>query len=196
MDSGLVRVLRWFLVVFCVFLILAIIILAIFRPSPSVDTTKPNEQTPQSMSQLYANSQMRFIQTGQVTAPENHFQVNINIDSTSRTMYIYNGYGVEPKTTKSYANNQESFNAFLGALEGAGFNRSKGQNRNISFDTFCTLGIRFNYQIFQDQNLVQNTWNSSCNPKEGTFAGTSNLVRQLFIQQIPDYNSLMNGVRL
>lgn len=195
MESGLLRILRWFMVVFIVFLVLAIIILAIFRPDSDISIDE-QVAVDQSLSEKYGNSQMRYIQTGSVTAPENHFQVNINVTNSSRTIDIYNGYGVAPKITKSYPNNQESFNAFLGALEGSGFFLSKNANKSINFDTFCTLGIRYSYQALNDNELIQNTWNSSCNPKEGSFAGSSNLIRQLFIQQIPEYNSLMNGVRL
>jgi hypothetical protein len=47
-----------------------------------------------------------------------------------------------------------------------------------------------------DNNMKLDSWNSSCNPRNGSFAGNASQVQQLFKLQIPDYNQVMNTVRL
>ncbi len=201
MDSGVARILRWVLVIFGVLLILAIIILIFTKPSTKNTNTGSTSTTGQADAPLNINDYkttgtMRYVQVGNVTAPENHYMVVININNTSRTVEVYNGYATPPTSTKSYTNNQASYDAFIGALQGAGFTNTKTADKGVAFNTFCTMGIRYNYQIVTGEQMPLNTWNSSCNAKSGTFAGSTGQAQQLFINQIPDYNTVTSNVRL
>ena len=134
------------------------------------------------------------MQNGSVTAPENQNSVTIAVSNSSRTITVYSSYGAVVVNSKTYSNSQASFDAFSSALTGAGFTNTR--STDINYATFCTLGIRYSYQVVSDNNMKLDTWNSSCNPKNGSFAGNTSQVQQLFKLQIPDYNQIMNTVSL
>ena len=196
MDSGLLRILRWVLVAFGIMLFLAIIVLLFTRPSQNKNGSGNTEQKPTTTAEYSTTGSMRFIQTGNVTAPENHYVVAITISNSSRMIEIYNGYGTPPTSSQSFPNNQASYDAFLGALQGNGFMNTREAKEGVTFDTYCTLGIRYQYQILTGTETPLNTWNASCNTKSGTFAGSTGQVQQLFRNQIPNYNTIVSGVRL
>lgn len=198
MNEGFLKVIRWVLVALGVMLLLAVVVLIFTRPSSqSNNGNSGSEQNkPLNLQDYRETGSMRLVQNGRVTAPENHFRVVITVTNSSRTIDIYNGYDTPPSSTQSYANNQTSFDAFLGALQGNGFTNAQPIPSGISYETYCTAGVRYSYQILTGDSTKMDNWNSSCNPKNGSFAGSSAQVQQLFRLQIPDYNQLTSRVRL
>lgn len=194
MDNGVVRILRWVLIALGVLLLLSIIILLFTRPSGNKQNTGGNGSQPINLQDYAQNGSFRFVQNGAVTAPENNNSVTIAVSNSARSITVYNSYGANVVNSKTYPNSQTSFDAFSNALAGAGFASTKSTNLNYS--TFCTLGIRYSYQIVADNNMKLDSWNSSCNPRNGSFAGNASQIQQLFKLQIPDYNQVMNTVRL
>lgn len=197
MSNGLLKIIRWVLIALGVMLLLAIIVLVFTKPNSSKQSGNTNTTEKPIVATDYSKTgSMRFIQVGNVTAPENHYNITITISNTTRTVDIYNGYGTPPTTTNNFPNNQASYDAFLGAMVGAGFTDIKQPNNGITFDTYCTLGIRYKYQILTGTETPLNSWNSTCNPKSGTFAGNTSQAQQLFTRQIPNYGNIVGNVRL
>ncbi len=198
MNEGFLKIIRWVLVALGIMLLLAIIVLIFTRPNSQSGSGSSNgdQNKPINLQDFRENGSMKLVQNGRVTAPENHFRVVITISNSTRTIDIYNGYNTPPTTSQSYSNNQASFDAFLGALTGNGFTNSQPIPSGINYQTYCTAGIRYSYQIPAGDIMKMDNWNSSCNPKNGSFAGNSTQVQQLFRLQIPDYNQLTSRVRL
>jgi hypothetical protein len=192
MDNGVVKILRWVLIALGVLLLLAILILLFTRNGNNQQKGTESQQV--VLDQYATNGTFRFVQNGPVEAPENQNSVTISISNSSRNIAVYSSYGETVVNSKNYSNTQASFDAFSDALTGAGFTNTR--STDINYSTFCNLGIRYSYQVLADSNMKLDSWNSSCNPKNGSFAGNSSQVQQLFKLQIPDYNQIMNSVNL
>jgi len=194
MDNGVIKIMRWVLIALGVLLLLSILILIFTRSGGNKQSSGSSAPQTVNLADYSQNGSLRFVQNGPVTAPENQNAVVIAVSNSSRTITVYNSYGAVVSSSKSYTNSQASFDAFLSALTGAGFTNTK--STDLNYATTCTLGIRYSYQVVADNSVKLDTWNASCNPKNGSFAGNTSQVQQLFKLQIPDYNQIMNNVRL
>jgi hypothetical protein len=195
MESRAFRVTRWILIILAVFLMVTFVIFILARPNSNKDSSKASEK-PTSIMDYSTTGTAIFTQIGSVSAPETHQSIAISISNSSRSLYIYTGYGNAPTISKSFTSTQASFDAFMQAIGGAGFLSSRTGSSG-SLEGSCTLGVRFTYQLNNNTStLPVNTWGNTCSNKQGTFAGSVSNTQQLFKAQIPDYNTLTNGVVL
>lgn len=202
MESNGFKIIRWILILLVVFLLIGLIIFIIFRPNDKKSgnnngNTSTSEQKPSTNIMDYSTTgTFNFTQDGRITAPENHRTIAIVVTNSTRKITIYTGYNSAVLNSKEYSNTQDSFNAFLQALGGAGFMTSR-VSASGTLSGSCTLGTRFTYQLSNNTSTMPvNTWSNSCNAKQGTFGGNINTVQQLFKNQIPDYNTITQGVTL
>ena len=140
-------------------------------------------------------SQMRYVITGPVVANQNFRETTISVSATQAVVEVKRGYEQPPTLSRAFANNQTAFNAFIAALGVNGFTNTKvapaGANRLGS----CSLASKFSYQVYVNGGFVQDSWNTSCDTKQGTFAGSTSVVQQLFQAQIPDYAAIVGSVQ-
>jgi hypothetical protein len=184
-----VRIVRIVLIVLAVLLLISIVIW-IFRPkTPDPIDTVSNEPVQYSA--------VRYVQEGEITAPENHNTIVITVTATSRRIEVYRGYDVGPKRSDTFPNNQASYDQFYAGLTSSGFFFEREDKNNLDRMGYCPLGIRYDYLAGNDIAIPDyDTWGASCNSKAGTFAGKSGTVKSLFTKQIPEYSKFVQGVNL
>jgi hypothetical protein len=140
-------------------------------------------------------AQMRYVITGPVVANQNFRQTTIIVSSTQAVVEVTKGYQSAPTLSQAFANNQTAFDAFISALNVNGFTSTKAADSGVSRIGSCSTSNKFSYQIYANGSYVQDTWNNSCNVRQGTFAGSSSAVGLLFQAQIPNYNNIVSSVQ-
>jgi hypothetical protein len=144
----------------------------------------------------YSNngSKVRYITNGTIQAPVNQQTITITVSQSQSVVEIFRGSSQTPILSQAYANNQASYESFLSALASAGYTKVQESSTTNRLGA-CPLGNRFSYQVIAaNGSLPQDTWNTSCSSKQGTFAGNTSLTRQLFQLQIPNYSTVVNSV--
>lgn len=173
-------------------LIITLIIL-LFSGSSNT-TTKPAQKLLSSFAGTGAVVQM--VVDGPVTAQQTHTQIRITVGRDLATFQQFQGYDGTVVNSKSYTNTTNSFNVFLNALAHAGFTQGN-KNATITDPTgYCPLGDVYSFRLVDDAGTqLQYFWTTSCgSPK--TYNGNTSLTVSLFRSQIPDYNTLIQDVRL
>lgn len=189
MNSGV----RYFITTFAVIILLIIGIVWIVRSGGSSSRGASNNaiQLQDYVSKpgvaLQANAE------GPINAPENHRTIQVTITPLTRQIDIIAGYQGQVIATKTYDNNQQSFEAFAAALARAGFTQERAVQSNNS-ESICAAGSRTHYRIIQNGDYDMNHWTASCTA--GTFGGDAPATNRLFQLQIPDYNTITNGVSM
>jgi hypothetical protein len=142
------------------------------------------------------NQAVQYTISGPIKAKEEHQFLKFIIDNDSRRIEIQRGYNGEVIKAQEFDNTRQAYEAFVAALNGAGFmsNRS-GEGRGDEKQS-CPQGRRFAYEFAPGSNEAFRTWTTSCSRKQGTFDGNVNLVNSLFRQQIPGYNTFVSGTSL
>ena len=145
----------------------------------------------------YTPTQMEMTIDGPINADQTHSELQMTVSSSLSELNLEQGYDGTVVQSKTYTNNPASYAEFLQALEIAGFNEgvtAKGVNTNPI--GYCAFGDRYTYQITNPygNSPIENFWSTSCG--QGTFKGNSATVLDLFVAQMPDYNTVVGGTDL
>lgn len=142
-----------------------------------------------------AGKPVQFVQRGVVNGQDIHRSLRITVSPTARTIDILEGYNGTVIKSQTFSNTSAAYDAFVAALDGAGFTKSTDAAGRGTEGEVCPLGYLYTYEI--DPNASQDfyrTWATSCSASQGTFTGSRPQVKTLFQRQIPDYAKFMNGV--
>lgn len=131
---------------------------------------------------------------GQVVGEDQRRAIRIIVNQDERRLEILSGYGESVERSSTFANTHAGFEAFLVALDQAGFS-NKRQTAIADERGACPLGRRYIYELREYSQELLRLWNTSCG-KQGDFAGKGSTIRKLFEKQIPDYSKLVRGVDL
>jgi len=143
------------------------------------------------------NAVMRVTVDGPVNANSLHQRVRITVSSDQVLFEQIEGYQGTLKQSKSYPSNPDAYAAFLKSLNGLGFNLGDTDPKKSKDERgYCPLGRRYVYEALNGGDNIFRWWSDSCNVKDGNFLGQGSTIRQLFNNQVPDYNKLMSGVRI
>lgn len=179
---------------------MAIVAIALLLRSPSPSSQngqKPGGKPAVKLTEFATDtgSSVIWVQQGPVEGQDQRRSVRITISPSERRFEILSGYEESVERTQTFSNNNQAYEAFIQALNNAGFARERDvplkDERGV-----CPLGNRFIYELKDDGDRKLRTWSASCNNAAGPFAGNSLLTRQLFQRQIPDYNKQVRGVNL
>ena len=170
-------------------------ILWLFSPGKEPDV--PTEQPIDTPTQVEQFDAVRYVQDGQITAQEQHYSVQITIDSGSRRIDVMQGYNGNIIRSQSYSNTIASYDAFYAAINNVGFFVKRENANGADRVGVCPFGIRYSYQAGSPiSELSLDTWGSSCGTKTGTFGGNASQVKTLFKEQIPDYSTITKDISL
>jgi hypothetical protein len=178
---------------------LAIMILAVFavvllgRNTNNSQTVQTGEQKVNMTEFINDESRVEFVQYGRVVSNEERRTLRIVVEENSRMIEILKGYQGEIERRETFTNNREAYDVFMNALNDAGFTREKADAPQEN-SGLCPTGRRFNYELKKNEDTISKLWNTSCSPSRGSFGGNSTLTRQLFQKQIPDYNTVVQGI--
>lgn len=198
MDYRVARIIRWIIYVI-VGILLILLLFAAYRGIKNAFKESAATDAPTQAINLneYATNgaQLKYITDGPIVASENHFQYVITISATQRTVDVIKGYNQAPTLSKSFSNNQASYNAFLAAINSAGFANTKAAPNGATLAGQCALGNKYSYQIVSGGSMPLNSWNTSCDTGGGTFNGRTSLTQELFQAQIPNYFDIVGSVQ-
>ena len=193
------RILRIILIIGAVLLLVFLIANLVFRPTKKATNTAATTTT--NVADEFAkaggtDAVVSFQTDGVINGNDQHRQITISVSKNSRTLTVYQGYQGSVLSTQSFANNEDAFQSFLNAIYNAGFTKVKSNSTQTNIAGACPLGNRF---IYSSQNIAgapEPLWAATCSAKIGTFGGNGGTINSLFRLQIPNYNSLVNGVNL
>ncbi len=158
---------------------------------------KPAEDT-KKVSQLvdYAkkDSMVTLTTSGPVTSDDLHYSIKVSVSASERRLEVMNGYDNTVVATNSYPNTTAAYEAFLSALAGQGFTKSK-ETKIEDKRSVCVTGRQYTYELSEGSESVSNLWSVSCD-KSGTLNGAPTTIRQLFEKQIPEYSKQIQPYKL
>lgn len=183
---------RYIAGVIAVILLLFLGIILFRGPSKPKEPAVAGKKLPDYSS---TDAQVRLTIDGVINSEEQHRAVKITIGKDQRSIDIIQGYQNHLLKTQVYGNNQSAYFQFLSAINLLGYTKErKTLNNDISGQ--CPLGSRFSYELINAGDADFDRWNTSCGSGLGTFGSQSpSTVRTLFERQIPDYNTLIQGVQ-
>lgn len=165
----------------------------IFRAFSGDNTPKPKSI---DLSDYATSSAvMRLTVDGSVTADQQHNKTRITVSKDQVLFEQIQGYEGKLVNSKTYPNNAQAFGTFLRSLELAKFDTG---STTVDKDErgYCPNGKRYLYEAVDGGDTLFRWWNTSCSKTQGSYKGQSGTVRSLFQRQVPDYNTLMHGVKL
>lgn len=125
-----------------------------------------------------------------VVANEDRQSYEVTVSSSSRRFAAYTGYNQSQVESKDFDNTTEGYQQFVYALARAGFDRERSLSEEAADDRgACSAGKRYVYELIENGDVVKRVWTSTCGNAKGTFAGTNNIVRDLFNKQIPEFRT-------
>lgn len=170
---------------------------------PATPTVAPSP-TPKPVSLLDhvgdSDASVRLTTLGPIVAKEHHLEQTLTISLAHRSVDIARGYSGTAELSTGFDNNQPAFEDFLRALDAAGFTATLTPNAKSKLkiaDTetgLCPNGRRLIYELVLSGQSVYRAWSTSCNDPT-TFGGNSNMIQDLFTNQIPDYTKVVSAVR-
>jgi hypothetical protein len=178
------------------FIIFMIILVKLFAggPPPTPVNRVPLKPLPQYAG---TDATVTFTQDGIINGDELHRAIRITISNTSRTLDVLQGYNPQIIQSKSFANNQVAYDVFLRAINYQGFLLNTKDSKAVTDERgLCPLGFRYILDLNQDGDDLSRLWASSCGSKVGDAAGTISTLQELFEDQIPNYETLVNQVNL
>ncbi|MGF7229164.1 MAG: hypothetical protein ACQR33_04225 [Candidatus Saccharibacteria bacterium] len=137
----------------------------------------------------YANTsvEMQYTIDGPINADQAHKALRVTIGQDSTKIEELTGYSQTVADGKMYENNQDSYAAFLRALDIAGYTKGNTASDQKDERGYCPAGYRYSFDIVDGGDVKQHFWSTSCG--QGTFKGKTTQVINLFQQQIPDYGT-------
>lgn len=199
MEYRTIRTIRIILVIVFIFLVILLIVW-LFRPKPKDNQNSSQQQQVQQEEQTQAQQQLstvRYIQRGNITAPEEHYRIEITISASARRVDIFRGYDKPAERSEVLTNTQASYDQFYAGLKTTGFFNTRKPDIVTEAEGACPLGIQYWFVGGKDIAVPSlKSWSVSCSSKQGTFAGSISAVQTMFTNQIPDYNKFVQDVRL
>lgn len=142
------------------------------------------------------DSMVRLWIIGEVTAPENHRQIEFTITQDERTARVLKGYDGNVLREQSLPNTANAYGTFLAALEQEGFTEAREDPRETDRSGQCPTGRQFVYSAWKNGMIESELWSVSCSRRLGTFSGDRRTIVRLFERQFPNYDALVDDVNL
>lgn len=140
-----------------------------------------------------SSSSVSWTMQGRLLGQERRRSVQITVSPSERKVELIEGYNNKVSKSLTLPNDKAAYANFLIALENLNFARERKvvqpDERGV-----CPLGMRYIYELHSGSDQKSRLWSNSCSSKEGTFAGVAVTTKQLFKNQIPDYEKFVAGV--
>jgi hypothetical protein len=173
-----------------ILLLILLIILLVSGNSPKKAVT--SFKTLPSYANTDAVASMSI--AGPINADSLHASVAVSVSRTQVVFQQMQGYNNTVVRTQKFANNEASYDAFLRALDLAGFTKGNSDKALSNEQGVCSLGQRYVFALNQGNTQLQRFWSTSCGTR--TYGGNTSITMTLFQAQVPGYSSLTQNVRL
>jgi hypothetical protein len=144
-----------------------------------------------------ATHAVRMTVHGNIVADENYRSYQVTIDPNNRVLTTYSGYLDQVLNTKQLSNNQKAYEEFVYALDKAGMMNGteltgdKDDTRGI-----CADGRVYEFEVLSASDTVKHLWTSTCKNSSGSLTVSPTLLQSLVLDQIPDNQKVLSGIRL
>jgi hypothetical protein len=132
------------------------------------------------------NAIVSLTTVGQMVGDSERRSIRVSVTPTERRIEILSGYDQNVTSSQSYENINAGYEAFLSAMDVAGFTKSK-KPAIVDQKGVCPTGRQYVYDVASGGGHPVHLWGTSCATAQGTFAGASETIQQVFRAQIPDY---------
>lgn len=190
--------------VFPIILVLVVVAIAI-AALVSVGKTifgggdQPNPAQVDSSQQALLNTSVgnsvRMTVRGPIVADENFRSYRVAVDASGRALSTYSGYLEQQLGNKELGNNVKAYDEFVHALDyanmvkGTPLEGDKDDTRGI-----CASGSVYEFEVVQGGMVTKRLWTSTCKGSPGSFKGSVEQVKTLFLNQIPDNKELLKPI--
>lgn len=161
---------------------------------PSTAQTDTSEQ---ALLNTAAGNSVRMTVRGPIVADENFRSYRIAVDASGRNLTTYSGYLDQQLSNTQLSNNVKAYEEFVYALnranlvKGTPLEGDKDDTRGI-----CATGNVYEFEVLQGGMVTKHLWTSTCKGSAGSFKGSVEQVRSLFLNQIPDSKQLLKPIDL
>lgn len=142
-----------------------------------------------------SSARVQMFVRGPVVSDKVHQSLKITVGHDSVDAVIFKGYQENVLKQQSFNNNYDAYSVFLSALLNSGFTARQKGSEYVNVPGTCPAGRLYTFEVVDsdDEGTPPSSWTTSCTTKTGTFAGSLNTVRNLFQNQIPDYNKFTDN---
>lgn len=167
--------------------------IVIFNRGGTKTVTTTNSKKPITLLDYATNNNavVQYSLEGPINAVEDHRTTQITISPTSRIVTVFKGYQFQALVSRTYPNDNNSYNEFLTALNRAGFTKEHKLEVAVSEASICPTASRTNYRLIDNGKDVMNLWSATCTT--GSFGGSIPLTTTLFQTQIPNYGTVISS---
>jgi hypothetical protein len=176
------------------FILVIFLAVALFFGRGNDSTTQNSQKIAQMVDYADKNSSVSLTTIGRMVGDTERRAVRVTVTPNERRLEILSGYEESVTSLQTYPNTQEAYSNFLSALGNFGFNKKRDTSVTDPRG-LCPTGNRYVYDLSEDGNHISNLWSTSCNDASN-FAGRSPTIRELFKNQISDYNKQIQSVKL
>jgi len=178
-------------------ILLTILTVIVITSRPRSESKKSGQSPVKSLVE-YANSETRAIYTieGGVVGKEDRKSIRITVDRNERVLEILTGYDGVVEKTERFGNSTSAYEAFLAAIDQAGFTGKRKHPFILDERGACPLGRHFVLELSQGENDISRQWATSCGNRVGTSSAKISTVRKLFEAQIPNYSKLISNITI
>lgn len=161
--------------------LLALLFNRVFSSSTSNTTltTRPTEL----VSYADTDTIVEMYIDGPTRAKTEHESLKVTVGRSQVQIQLMRSFGGEVTKQESFPNNTTSYAAFLKALDRAQFDRAVSAAVPEDERGYCPLRNRFIYTTEGGDAKTARAWTTSCGV--GNFQGNHQLVRRLFLDQVP-----------
>lgn len=186
------------IIIFLTVLVGAVLLLTLLfgRPFAKKDSTPPAtaDKGLELVDYASRDSKVVFTIEGPIINQIEHRSIRITADSLQTKLEVIQGYNGNVIQTNTFPNTEASYKAFLQAISRQGF-ASERKTRIDDPRSACPLSQRYYYELYDNGERKFSLWSATC-ASNGSSRARSGTVRTLFEKQIPDYNRLVQDVRL
>jgi hypothetical protein len=127
---------------------------------------------------------------GPIVASEDFRAYEIIVNSSSRVLTVYKGYGNQAISKTKLANSVAAYEQFVYALNRANFmNGAELTGDSNDVRGICATGQLYDFQILNKGEKVKELWTTSCSSSRGSLGVSLTTIKKLFTVQIPDIRS-------
>jgi len=134
---------------------------------------------------------------GPIVADEAFHSYKIDISANSRQIETYSGYLDTVVDKKSLSNNTAAYEEFVYALDKADLadgDELTGDRNDVR--GICATGRVYEFTIADNGKSIKKLWTSTCKGSAGSLDASVAQLTSLFLNQIPDANTLIKKVSL
>jgi len=134
---------------------------------------------------------------GPIVADEEFHSYKIDISSNQRAIKTYTGYLETIVNQNTLGNSVAAYEQFVYALDKA--NLVKGvelEGNENDVRGVCATGSVYEFSILNNGESVKTLWTSTCKGSPGSLDASTEQLQQLFTNQIPNSEDLIQDVRL